>query len=181
MTLIPCLNDVKLTLSNFSSHFPIQASLLESILTKSFLQVLQNLQQNSEKEYDKNITHSISKKRTFSTMKGADINGESKVPNSSSLRKTSIVCKSKGRWTGNHSSLIPSLPEHGKRMANFSLEQSWKVDLKKCIDSSPLLIVRGQQNWHYNHLQNIYLLILGKTRTVIGCSHAGIVVAVDIK
>jgi len=146
------------------SHFPVQAPLLESILSGTFLKVLQNLQENSTNGSENKKLHLISNnKRSVSSRNPTDdqANGENKKLKSS---RSSVICKSKGRWTGYDQSLLllSSVSVPDRKVRKLSLKPSWKVDFKKCLDSSPLLILQGE------------------TQTVVGCSHAGIVAVVDI-
>ena len=64
-----------------------------------------------------------------------------------------VTCKSRGRVYG-----LPQSTKINNKSANVKLEQKWKVDLRKCIDSSPLLLFSENQS------------------LIVSCSHAGRVV-----
>jgi len=65
-----------------------------------------------------------------------------------------VTCKSRGRVYG-----LPQSTKINNKSTNIKLEQKWKVDLRKCIDSSPLLLFSGNRS------------------LIVSCSHAGRVVA----
>ena len=54
-------------------------------------------------------------------------------------KSCTIPCKSKGRWNNCQIKSFCEFKAHSK----YSLNDKWKIDLKKCIDSSPLLFVKG--------------------------------------
>ena len=90
-----------------------------------------------------------------------------------------IPWKSKGRW---NNCQIKSFFEF-KAHLKYSLKDKWKIDLKKCIDSSPLLFVKGVKylSCLVGILDCIHSCFSGEQEIVIGCSHAGLVVAVDVR
>ena len=90
-----------------------------------------------------------------------------------------IPWKSKGRWNNCQIKSFFEFKAHSK----YSLKDKWKIDLKKCIDSSPLLFVKGVKylSCLVGILDCIHSCFSGEQEIVIGCSHAGLVVAVDVR
>merc|ERR1719300_1988047 len=68
-----------------------------------------------------------------------------------------VTCKSRGRVYG-----LPQSTKIENKSTNVKLEQKWKVDLRKCIDSSPLLLDSENRS------------------LIVSCSHAGLVMAVNL-
>ena len=112
----------------FSAHIWTPPSLLDTLLTGTFNDLQENFrecEEKSKRNHPDLIQHPQHKRR--------------KLPHPSS--HSSVLCKSRGRWT--------SKPKISKYMdiindkQSLSLRLRWKVNLEKCIDSSPLLISKG--------------------------------------
>ena len=92
-----------------------------------------------------------------------------KLPQPSS---SSVLCKSRGRWTSR-----PKLSNQKKSIddnQSLDLVFRWKVNLEKCIDSSPLLICKGNFALFIIFHQKQHL---DGDKTIVSCSHSGIVIA----
>ena len=117
-------------LSNFRGNFdrPV-GSLLDNVLNGTFSQILIQLQ----------ITE---------TLLSASVKRKLSIPSTSTNEriikhaKSKNFSKSRGRYFG-YSDEESVTIESREHIRKFNLESLWKIDMKKCIDSSPLLIVKG--------------------------------------
>ena len=73
---------------------------------------------------------------------GSDFNSIEETENKKILKKETIFWKSRGRWnvTPQEISKYPDVKDESQDR-NLETQVIWKLDLKKCIDSSPLLVI----------------------------------------
>ena len=127
----------------FSSYFSTPDSLLNILLTGTFLQVktavisanIQNKDSQREPSVKRDIKTTTDNPHT-----------EERDVSSKRLKKETVFWKSRGRWNIKPSELSRSgVRREASKERSLKTEVIWKVDLKKCIDSSPLLVlVRGK-------------------------------------
>ena len=114
----------------FSDHIWTPPSLLDTLLTGTFDDL-----QDSFKEcpgYSKRPQYHPDPSQHFQHKRR-------KIPQNSS--NSSVLCKSRGRWTSKPKLSNEKTTINHKQILGLSLR--WKVNLDKCIDSSPLLILKG--------------------------------------
>ena len=72
-----------------------------------------------------------------------------KTENKKIFKKETIFWKSRGRWnvTPQEISKYPDVKDESQDR-NLETQVIWKLDLKKCIDSSPLLVIIGGKTRH---------------------------------
>ena len=138
-------------------------SLLDTLLTGTFDELKEKLQQGDKvvatKRSHRHSDHSDSPETPLS-----------KWRHLSQPPSTSVICKSKGRWTKKLKFLEQEMDNDVTR-----LNMKWKYNLLKCIDSSPLLISKG--NVAIKIKIKLKLKHLEGQHTIVSCFHAGVVAA----
>ena len=113
----------------FSEHVKTPPSLLDTLLTGTFDDLQDKFKENED-----------SSKRPQHHPESAQQPLDKRIKLTQPL-SSSVLCKSKGRWTSK-----PKLSNQKKSIddnQSLDLILRWKVNLEKCIDSSPLLISTG--------------------------------------
>ena len=148
---------VELSFSNFSyfsSHFLTPSSLLDILLTGTFLQFKAAVISANSKTTEDSEERSTLKREHSPVLTSVKNSADKKL-------KSEVFCKSRGRWTDSP----PELPgeKSAGRKGSLKTEVIWAVNLKKCLDSSPLLVVlRGEE-------------------FIVASSHSGLVVSVRLR
>ena len=116
-------------LNLLSSHLTTSPTLLQHLLTQTFEHFLLTLH-----------SHQLSQKRAITD--DSDLPLQPFKIQRSTKSRSRVVVKSKGRY---HSTLRQKSDNRKTSDTDIELKlnQRWKIDLHKCIDSSPLLIDKG--------------------------------------
>ena len=115
--------------SHYSLHLKTPSTMLDTLLNGSY----QKLQQHLIEENSKTILKRKLPPNEVTFPEKARFTGVTRA------KSCTIPCKSKGRWNNCQIKSFCEFKAHSK----YSLNDKWKIDLKKCIDSSPLLFVKG--------------------------------------
>ena len=147
-------------IDHFSSHFFTPNSLLDILLTGTFQQVkaavISANIQNKQSQLEPSVKREIQNSTDYSSL-------EKTEASSKKLKKETVFWKSRGRWNISPEMSRSEVRGDLNKKRSLKTEVIWKVDLKKCIDSSPLLV------------------LVGGEELVVSCSHSGLVASLRLR